>query len=287
MGNNPFQKKVYRLRNFVEISYVNFSRRPQQSQSLFQLQAFGETFASNKWVRIKGGGFAFALEYIVEGECVYTEGKVKKTLRQGDFFLFRESGTGDLCSNPLTGVRKFFITLAYNQLLGRLYSLPQEHILVSRPRDLELIVSLYEEIKLLVTKGGKYQESELMGKTYQLYCELVQSACINEFTDEYSEMLSAIDYSPEQYPNLKTLSSEFKLSHYALTRFFAEKLKTTPMEYVISQRFNKASWYLENQIMPVNVIASVCGFNSIPFFTTEFKKRFGMTPLEFRRTKQK
>lgn len=289
MKTNPFQKRTYRLRNFEEISYVNFSNHPLPSQYLFQIKAFGETNASNKWVRKNGDSFnqSFSLEYILEGECVFTEGKVKQTLQKGDVFFFRENKSCILASNPVTGVHKYYITLSYNQLLGRLYSLPQGQILKTRPRDPELIGSLYEEIKGLVIEGGKHQESLLMGKIYQLYFELVNSAPISEFTDEYSIMLSAISYSPERYPNLKTLSSEFKLSHYALTCFFKEKLRTTPMEYVITQRFNKAIWHLENQITPVNVIANSCGFNSVPFFTNEFKKRFGQSPLEFRRAKQK
>ncbi len=287
MEKNPFRKRVYRCADFEETSYVSFSSRSLQSQYLFQLRAFGETFAEKRWVRKKSGGSAFSLEYIVEGECIYAEGKVRKKLRQGDFFLFHEGRTGGLSSNPAIGIRKYYITLGYNLLLGRLYSLPQGQILSCRPRNPQLVVGLYEEIKHLVIEGGEHQESKLVGKVYQLYCELVQSAPINEFTDEYSEMLSAINSAPEQYPNLKTLSAEFKLSRYALTQFFGEKLKTTPMEYVITQRFNKACWHLENQITPVNVIANSCGFNNIPFFTSEFKKRFDMTPLEFRRKKQR
>lgn len=277
------------MRNFEEISYVNFSNRPPPSQYLLHLQAFGETIAHKRWVRKRSEGFnrSFSLEYILDGECVFTDGSVKQVLRRGEFFLFRESMTNSLASNPATGVRKYYITLAYNLLLGRLYALPQEQFLATRPRDPELILRLYEEIRSLANEGGKYQESELLGKVYQLFSELVYSGSINEFTDEYSRMLSAINYSPEQYLNLKTLSAEFKLSRYALSRFFREKLNTTPMEYVITQRYNKACWYLENQVTPVNVIACSCGFNSVPFFTNEFKIRFGVSPLEFRRRRQK
>ena len=291
MKNNPCLKRVVRWQDFEEISYVNFSNLPYSLQYLFHVQAFGETIAAGEWVRkhaAKGDILCFSLGYILDGECIYSDGKIKRVLRKGDLFLYRATATDSLASNPATGLRKYYIVLAYNLLLDKLYALSQEHFLAVRARDPELIQRLYEEIRSLAIKGGKHQESEILGKVYQLYAELlVHSGAAVEFTDEYAKMLSTINYYPERYLTVKALSAEFKLSHYALCRFFREKLDTTPMEYVLSQRFDKARWYLENQITPVNVIARSCGFNNVPFFTNQFKKRFGMSPLEYRRKTQK
>ena len=59
------------------------------------------------------------------------------------------------------------------------------------------------------------------------------------------------------------------------------------MAYLISKKLEKARWYLENTITPVNEIARLCGIENIPLFTRQFKKQFSISPGQYRKENQK
>lgn len=290
MKRNPFQKRVFRKRNFEEISYVDFSTKTDRNHVFFRLRAYGETNAESAWKCIQkiGGSQSFSLQYITDGECIVSSERRTRVFRKGDMMLHKtDRNNVMLSSNPATGLKKLYLCLEYNQMLNHLYNMPTEDVFALHLDRPERILELFDKIKKIIVEGDEFINSELSALVYQILYEIDEYRRTPEFTDEMSRILSVIEFSPECFPNLKSLLAEFRVSRYKLCRFFRRNLHTTPMEYVIEKRFGKACWHLAYQSAPVNVIASLCGFNNVPFFTNAFKKRYGMTPCEFRQKMQK
>ncbi len=286
MKENPFQQKVVRKKDFEEISHVDFSTKTGRNSVFFQLRAYGETNAETTWKYIQkvGGTQSFSLQYILHGECVISSEKQTRVFRKGDMMMHKTDHSNlILSSNPATGLKKIYLCLEYNQMLNHLYNIfSSENVFVVHLDRPERILELFDKIKRQVTGKEEFNDGELSALIYQILYEIDKYRQIPEFTDEMSRILSFIEFSPESFPDLKSLLAEFKVSHYRLCRFFRKHLHTTPMEYVIEKRFGKACWHLAYQTAPVKVIASLCGFDNVPFFTNSFKKRYGMTPTEFR-----
>jgi AraC-like DNA-binding protein len=57
-----------------------------------------------------------------------------------------------------------------------------------------------------------------------------------------------------------------------------------PLEYLTDWRLRKATKLLRETGSPVRVIAYQCGYESEAAFARAFKKRFGVSPGEYRRT---
>lgn len=55
-------------------------------------------------------------------------------------------------------------------------------------------------------------------------------------------------------------------------------------QYVAELRINQAKKLLETSDLPVQTVASLCGFANINYFSTAFKKTVGLSPTEYRRT---
>ena len=79
---------------------------------------------------------------------------------------------------------------------------------------------------------------------------------------------------------LATLT-EWKMDHFI--RLFSKYLQTTPYQYILSRKINKAISLLEDTVVPINEIAFELGFESDSNFYKAFKKITNDTPENYRR----
>lgn len=88
-----------------------------------------------------------------------------------------------------------------------------------------------------------------------------------------------------KYPQAWTIADMCKitkLSRPILFREFQKVFNTTPMDYLLSVRMRHAGMMLANNTKSISEIAIDCGFTDSSYFILRFRKRFGMTPRDFR-----
>ena len=83
-------------------------------------------------------------------------------------------------------------------------------------------------------------------------------------------------------PDLATLTRKVGTNHNKLTREFQRHLGMTVFEWLREQRLVRAQSMLDGEDLQVQQIAAQVGFKRPGDFGTAFKRRFGMTPREFR-----
>ena len=95
---------------------------------------------------------------------------------------------------------------------------------------------------------------------------------------------SIINYIQENYltVTLDDLSSQFYLSKPYLSKYIKEKSGMTFGENVKRIRLNKASTLLRNGNMKVERVAEAAGYQNVEHFNRLFKKKYGMTPVQYR-----
>lgn len=78
------------------------------------------------------------------------------------------------------------------------------------------------------------------------------------------------------------LAAVVHLSVPHLHRLFKQHTEMTLLQYVLQQRIRHACTLLQESSLPVAMIASRCGFNSLASFNRQFLKLQQMTPRQFR-----
>jgi AraC family transcriptional regulator len=84
--------------------------------------------------------------------------------------------------------------------------------------------------------------------------------------------------------SLDNLSQVSGLSKYHLIRLLQTVLGVTPSSYIRDLRLTRSNHLLATTSQSITWIAFECGFNSLSSFERAFRRRFGMTPGQYRAT---
>ena len=104
---------------------------------------------------------------------------------------------------------------------------------------------------------------------------------------EKEEMLSKIDdiikrrYADETF-SPEAVANELSMSPDVLKRTFKKYFVCSLSDYITSYRLERTKQLLTETDSPVSEIAAVVGFSNLNYLYTLFKKKFGMTPSEYR-----
>lgn len=83
--------------------------------------------------------------------------------------------------------------------------------------------------------------------------------------------------------SLADVSREVGISRSSLVKQFAEEMNTTVCKYIRQVLMQRAARMIEEDRLNFSEIADKLGFPSIHYFSTSFKKHWGVAPSEFRR----
>lgn len=151
----------------------------------------------------------------------------------------------------------------------------------THPND---IMSIYKKLislsdrSSLITKELAHQliytlNAEILKKNYELL----------KPTETISECIIA--YMQENLNRQITLDEISKLVHREksyLVRLFRSETGKTPIEALVDMRLTTASDLIATSDLSVYEIATQCGYNTVSFFISKYKQRYGMTPEKHR-----
>ena len=156
----------------------------------------------------------------------------------------------------------------------------------------KLIRNIYVEI----IKLYESQSSELLlqSKIYELLDIILKESKlkvgIRKLGSKVSPetLQSAINFIDDNFNRniaLKDVAEAVNFSPVYFHKMFTSSLGLTPHEYIIRKRLEEAKTYLLTTSYSMNEIVEKCGFSSVSYFASTFKKCIGITPSEFRQKK--
>ncbi|MEL3907073.1 MAG: helix-turn-helix domain-containing protein [Treponema sp.] len=83
--------------------------------------------------------------------------------------------------------------------------------------------------------------------------------------------------------NLSQMAEDFNIKENFLYYFFRSRIRKTFAQYLEDFRLEKARYIIETDIQePVHSLAEKCGYSNSQTFRRAFKKKYGLTPSEFK-----
>ena len=182
---------------------------------------------------------------------------------------------------------KCYLIFRSNPLLEML--LGQEvrrHGMKIKIHDPSALQLLMEEIGDLFERQEPIFYEKLSVKLFELICKI--RSAIQQTSSEgvfQKKLNKAVNDLMNQQITLDKLSESFGCGKFTLIREFKKHTGVSPVAYMIQIRHKYAQQLLLMTDMTIAEISNCCGYSSVSFFISDFKKHQGCTPRQFRSNK--
>jgi|GEM_PF-5806928 len=196
-----------------------------------------------------------------EGISQYIDGRLRRALREGDDVAELEQMTD-------------YLRVLIEKWTIELLDVQQEaQSLIRMPEPL----LSYRDIPSLVEGFSRpfMQLSEMYRKNRQSDGRKAVESVMDYIRANYGEDLSLTQMANKVHLNANHLSDVFK-----------KAAGMTFVSYVLKVRMEKASEFLKMNGIQIGQIARLVGYEDERYFSTLFKKTYGMTPSEYRKSHQ-
>lgn len=120
---------------------------------------------------------------------------------------------------------------------------------------------------------------------YQIVRSVLNIQSNNKIKRYRFEVEKAIEYMHQNIHEkirLSDIACDVGMSSSQLSKIFKEEVGVSPMRYLNEIRLERGRRMLLMRQVNVTEIIHECGFSSVSYFTSQFKKIYKMTPTEYR-----
>lgn len=211
----------------------------------------------------------FGLSLCLSGQITYTMG-AKEFISIPGYGVLLPKGA----SYQLRGDKEGFFPLINFQCDG----LEQQTIAVFPLSDPQACYGDFEFIR------SAFQRQDDRLQMYSIFYNLLHRIDRAQHPEDL-RLSPALDLIQERLgdPGLSNqdIADRMGISEIYLRKLFHTRYQTTPKQYVLQLRLQKAKQLLQETSLNVTQIAELCGFSSVYHFCRAFKEKMGVTPSQF------
>ncbi|MGN0471151.1 MAG: AraC family transcriptional regulator [Acutalibacteraceae bacterium] len=154
------------------------------------------------------------------------------------------------------------------------------------------LLAVVKNLVDIYTKKFDFFELRLKSELYNLFYVLfsyffdLESHETSIKDNTTRNIKTILDYISENYMNpitIDELADSVNLSKHYFMRFFKKYMGMTCIEYINDYRLNVATNLLLTTNMQITEVSSSIGITNLSYFNRIFKKKYNMTPKEYRR----
>lgn len=243
---------------------------------------------------------------VIDGSCDYRIDLDKFTINKGDILIVSPQALHSfnlIPENTMTWVSFVFninmlkssdtdgTLLKYiAPILNHEHELP--YLINKNNSCYNKILYLIEYILFCYYEKEIAYELELKSLLFNLFSILYKNNLINKqstkssltfnTTDKIKIILNYINEHFAEDISINTLATLCDYSEYHFMRFFKKHIGLTCIQYINNLRLEKASILLTSSNMPITDISLDVGFDNLSYFNKLFKRKYKLTPKEFR-----
>lgn len=160
------------------------------------------------------------------------------------------------------------------QQISHIFSQSKETLLTGEQILTDDVISQLQIKAGILQLIGILMEAGLMCQSPRTESQKITAikTVLSYITDHYHEKLYVQD-----------LASQVNMNEQYFCRFFKRSIGKTPIDYINDYRLNKVIRLLETGDAQITKICLECGFNNMGNFQRLFKRKTGITPLQYRK----
>ena len=264
--------------------YVDTSITPNVQMYAVGMYAAGEeTYAPGGSMKNMPQPY-YEVVCITAGEFFFSCGSKKKHLKKGDFLLIRPKQNFSLENRGNEIAVRRYVILHPGPVVSLLldFGILSEMLFLSITEK-ERIYGYMDELFRVCQEQSGYVIHTISTLCYSLLTEITRQCEWHDKSSEFKRITYLMARLPARKYTTASLAADCGVSVRTLYNLFMKEKNCSPVEYLIRSRMGMAQFLFKHEDLAVSDVAVLCGYNNIPFFTREFKKRTGMTPAAFAR----
>lgn len=125
--------------------------------------------------------------------------------------------------------------------------------------------------------------NEMMWQMTRDYCAYVRRYSLKEYSPAVQKVMNYVNLNVAEPLTLKNLAAMCFISPSYLSALFKQETGSTLIDYINTQRVNRAAQLLVQNNHTIAAVAEEVGILDVNYFTKIFKKTLGVTPTRYRR----
>lgn len=251
----------------------------------------------------------FEIGFVTEGSVLLGSGNRSFRLERGDIFFVNSNVLHSMRNSNTAPERAVFKSIAFdssmisdnmNSVFYTRYLFPilsaeafRECIVTEDSESYKAMIAILETVWNLVYSEETDYEIKVRNGLSSLFC------CLNQIRKAGAEasfpkvpnflpekrvqiILDHIHSHYQEKITIADLSKAASISKTEVLRCFKIIMGLSPISYLNSYRLQKAAYTLVNSEDSVQDIAAECGFDDNSYFSKLFKKKYMVTPRDFR-----
>ena len=168
-----------------------------------------------------------------------------------------------------------------------LYDQPQLSPFLFRPKNQNVFFDSLKAAEKAWRRKYTGFQMRLKAETYTFICNMIK-----EYELEYvskstlSRINPAIRYIQDEYTkeniSISTLAELCGMSEVSFRKIFTNAMGITPLKYINNLKLENAKELLSTKTYKISKAAELSGFKCDSYFSREFKKHTGMSPIEYK-----
>jgi AraC-like DNA-binding protein len=223
------------------------------------------------------------IEYVRSGNVVLTKNDREWLVEAGQvYFLWedfpdndRTGPAGHLCKRVVWLTGTILDTLLRSaKLWGK------KHVQLARPRQCE---ALMRQLSTLLAHNPPDVDLQASALAYQLLLFLGQS-CQPSLPSVLEEALAFIQHNLHRRLHIRDLCDHLGVNERYLGRLFSTHVGMSPIRYFLQQKLTWSANLLCSTSLSIKEVAYEAGYDDPFYFSSQFKKQFGISPKYYRQT---
>lgn len=229
--------------------------------------------------------------YCIDGEGIVNTGDAEYTASKGDCFILGMDGVYDHYRSPTADRWVYYwIHFQPNSDWDRWFELPciglqAFHLNIRNPALQEIFHELCESIVRSANSDAPFEQDFSLNLVAQL---LIRCRMLSTDTDDSqhdARVSNAKKYILDNYAkslSVADVAQYASISSSRLASVFKKEVGMSVIAWRDEIRMLKASQMLRESESAISNIATSIGYEDVSFFNRVFRKRFGMTPSDYR-----
>ena len=249
------------------------------------IESFGITYPTPNFHIHRTDATYFILEYIMSGKgYLVVDGRVH-TLQANDVYLLEPGSSHEYYADKNDPFKKIWINFksdVFFQIFSE-YGLNETYVF----HDVDILQEMTQIIAL--EKVSVYNDHIYKAASRYLFEIFMKLSEKNQSgTKESSvaqQILAELDKAIDSSVSIDDICNTLFISRSKMIREFKKQYHQTPHAYLLGRKIGFAKMLLQNTSHPIKSIATHLGFADEHYFANVFKKKTGMTPSEYRKSR--